>query len=243
MKLDRSNFANAIALLLFFSVSSTNLLGQDKGFISLGLGPSFTLGDYASVDATNDNAGFASGGLLFDLSFGYKLSDRLGLAGLVRSQANPVDAEALARAFVVPGYSLTVQADAYGLGCFFIGGYGSFGINEQLSFETRAMIGYAVTQAPSVNYSYFNLSNSQTIRFEQGVASAGAFAYDLGVGLRRNLGKRLGLSTMLDLIGTNPEFEYQVLNFDGTTSFSVVSQPVMALNLTINLAYRFGVNQ
>lgn len=243
MSLDRSNSRNAIALLLFLSLSSTSLVGQNKGFISLGFGPAFAIGDFASVDGSNDNAGYASSGLVFDLSFGYKLSDRFGLAGLVRSQGNRVDADALARASALPGYVLTLEADAYGLGGFFLGSYGSFEINESLSFEARALIGYAVTQAPAVNYNYFNPAHNQTIRFDQGVASAGAFAYNLGIGIRRNLGKRFDLSSMLDLMGTNPEFEYQVLNFNGTTSYSVVSQPVMTLNLTINIAYRFGANQ
>lgn len=243
MKLDRYKISNAIALLLFCSVPTTNLIGQDKGYIGLGLGPSFALGDFASVDGDNDNAGFAKGGLLFDLSFGYKLNDRFGFAGLIRSQAHTVNADALARAGALPGYLLTVQADAYGIGAYFLGGYGSFEINESMSFETRAMIGYAVTQAPAVNYRYSNLTNGQIFLFDQGAASAGAFAYDLGVGIRRNLGKRFSMASMLDVMGTNPEFEYQIINLDGSRTFSVVNQPVMALNVTINFAYRFGVNQ
>lgn len=239
----RSTVSKTIALQLLLCLTATIVHSQDRGFIGLGLGPSFALGDFASVDGNNDNAGFAAGGLLVDLSFGYKLGERFGVAGLIRSQANTLDADALARAAVAPGYMLTVQTGSYGLGGFFLGGYGSFEINEKLSFETRALIGYAVTQAPSSDFRYSNLSNGQTILLKQGTASAGAFAYNVGIGIRRNLGKRFGLSTMLDFIGTNPEFEYQVTDFDGSTSYTVVSQPVSALNVTVNFAYRFGVNQ
>jgi hypothetical protein len=50
-----------------------------KSYMMLGLGPSFPVGDYASIDENNENAGYAATGINIDLTYGYRFIPELAL--------------------------------------------------------------------------------------------------------------------------------------------------------------------
>ncbi|MBK8416064.1 MAG: hypothetical protein IPL22_17105 [Bacteroidetes bacterium] len=84
--------------MLLFLFTST--FSQDRGHIGLSAGLSAPMGDFASNKSSDENAGFATTGFLFDFSLNYKLNKTLGIEGLVRVQLNGTDAEALATNFL-----------------------------------------------------------------------------------------------------------------------------------------------
>lgn len=232
--------AKAFALVIFTCLIGTKALSQDKGYIGLGFGGSTPLGTFASTEPDNEDAGFATIGLSIDLSFGYKLGERFGLAALIRSQANGVDAQAIADQLVLPGYKVTVEAGNYAIGGFFVGGYGSFPISGKLDLDTRGLIGFASTSSPTYDIRYSAMGVGDVLTFKQTSATGGAFAYNLGAGLRWNVGRKVCLVWMLDYMGTNPEFEFTLTNIDGTTTRSRYNQPIATFNSSISIGYRFG---
>ena len=67
-----------ILVLLFDSFC----FSQDKGYVGISIGPSIPTGDYASAELSNQKAGLAKTGAIFDISFGYKLGKNLGLSAM-----------------------------------------------------------------------------------------------------------------------------------------------------------------
>ncbi len=57
--------------LLVIACNTLALIGsaQDKGYIGIGLGGTFAVGDFASSSATNSRAGYATSGAVFDITF------------------------------------------------------------------------------------------------------------------------------------------------------------------------------
>lgn len=198
------------------------------------------LGAFASTELNNDDAGYATTGLSIDLSFGYKLSERIGLAALIRSQAHGVDAQALADQIVIPGYTVTVETGSYALGGLFFGGYSSFPISGKLDLDARFLVGYTSTSSPTLDVRYSAIGVGDVLTYKQTSSTGGAFAYNIGAGLRWNVGRKICLLWMLDYMATNPEFEFDFTNIDGTTTRRKYDQPISTFNSSISLGYRFG---
>ena len=61
-------FMKKLILLLTFVIASfTSTFSQDKGHIGLSVGLSTPMGDFATNKSSDENAGFATTGFLFDL--------------------------------------------------------------------------------------------------------------------------------------------------------------------------------
>lgn len=159
---------------------------------------------------------------------------------MIRSQANGVDAQAIANELVLPGYRVTVETGTYSLGGLFLGGYGSFPISEKLDFDTRAMLGFASVSSPTYDIRYSAIGVGDVLTFKQTSSTSGAFAYNIGAGLRWNVGRKICLLWMLDYMATNPEFEFDFTNIDGTTTRRKYDQPISTFNSSISIGYRFG---
>src|SRR5690349_13756881 len=76
-------------LALFVCVLTSPCYSQ----ISLSIGPSLPVGEFASKDGTDPSSGVAKLGALADLSYMTPAKDHLGLIGTVRWRINPVSKE------------------------------------------------------------------------------------------------------------------------------------------------------
>jgi hypothetical protein len=213
---------------------------DEKGFIGVSIGPSIPLGDLASKNPNNDAAGWANTGAIFEISFAYKLGGgNFGVTALLRGQANPYDAQALADELAnqVTGVNWTVETTAWGIGGLMFGGFGSFPISEKASFDTRAMIGFLSTTSPEITSTISGPGG--TAWFKRGSTDASSFAYLIGAGFKFDVRRKLYLLTNLDYLSTNPEFR----NVETTTSLgtrvkSTWSQSMKTLNLSIGIALK-----
>ncbi len=198
------------------------------------------MGDLASKDANNDAAGWANSGAIFDISFAYKLGDgNFGVTALLRGQANPTDAQALADEIAnqVAGVNWTVESTGWGIGGLMLGGFGSFPISEKASFDTRAMVGFLSATSPEITIT--GTVPGGTAWIKQGRTSASSFAYLLGAGFKFNVGRKLYLLTNLDYLGSNPEFRnVETTTSLGTRERSTWSQSMGTLNLSIGIALK-----
>ena len=142
-------------VLMFLATKS---FSQNNGYVSISMGPSLPIGNFASKNINNNSAGWATTGVVLDLNIAYKLGRNLGLSGLLRGQTNNFDNTAFGVEFVnQTRNNWSVNSKPWRIGGFLFGGYGSFSVSKKTSFETKAMIGFLSVASPEINS---NLSGS-----------------------------------------------------------------------------------
>lgn len=106
--------------LLVIACNTLALIGsaQDKGYIGIGFGGTFAVGDFASSSATNSRAGYATSGAVFDITFASTLGgSRFGVAALLRGTVTGVNAQALAQDFAnALGTDVRLEAEPWSWG-------------------------------------------------------------------------------------------------------------------------------
>jgi len=202
-----------------------------KGYIGISLGPSFPIGKFASKDLNSDEAGFATSGAIFDISFAYKLGNgNFGITALLRGQYNDLDAQKIENDL---NAGLTVDADGWSVGGLMVGGFGEFPISSKVTFDPRLMIGFMNTSSPEITIS----GNGDWIK--QSSSDATSFAYLMGAGFKFNVGKKLYLLTNIDYLRSKPEFsDVEIIASDGTRDFTTWSQTISTINLSIGIALK-----
>lgn len=242
MKKIKLSLLVTVFTLFTFSVKAQS---EQKGFLSLSLGPSIPIGDFASTDINKEEAGFASTGAIFDLTFGYKLNKQYGFMAMLRGQANAFDTEALETALENdnPNVNWNVTGDSWGIGGFLVGGYRSAPVGEggKTNFQLRALIGFLSSSSPE--FSFTATSGGVVASGKQFEASATAFSYLLGAGFTHKIASNFNLLVNLDYLGANPEFNNvesrTTLGGQTTVSTSTFSQSFGAINIGGGIAYLF----
>lgn len=228
------------SLVALLTIATQSYAQDEKGYIGISIGPSIPTGDLASKDADNEAAGWANTGVMFDISFAYKLGEgNFGVTALLRGQANPTDAQGLADEFASqnPGINWTVESDAWSLGGLMFGGFGSFPISEKASFDTRAMIGFLSATSPELKVT--GTGSGGTAWVKQGSTSATSFAYLIGAGFKFDIGSKVYLLTNLDYLGSNPEFnDVELTASDGSKETDTWSQSMGTINFSVGLALK-----
>jgi len=199
------------------------------------------MGDFASKDPNNNAAGFAKGGLLIDLGFNLKLNKNFGLTALIRRQSSTTDAQAMADEISKnfgAGTTTTVNSGNWVIGGYMGGASGSFPLNDKISIETKALIGFLTASSPSIKIDITDGSNSVWV--EQEKASSTAFSYLIGAGLKFDLSDKFCLLANIDYLGSNPEFVGVVTkNSLGQSEKDTWSQGFSTLNYSVGLGYKF----
>ncbi len=230
---------NLFILLIISLFSATNCLSQDKGYIAISISSSTPSGDFASKDPDNKSAGYATSGIIFDISFGYKFGKNFGIASLIRGQANGTDAQALADELSKqnPGLNGTVESGTWSIGGYMAGGYGSFQISEKASFESRIMFGFLSATSPDINVNLTGSGGSAWLK--QKSASSSTFAYLFSVGFKYDVGERICLLSNFDYLGAKPEFRnVETTTSLGTSDKSTFSQSFGTINIGVGIGYR-----
>lgn len=224
---------------------TANAQTEKKGFLSISLGPSIPIGDFASTDINKEEAGFASTGAIFDITFGYKANDKYGFMAVLRGQSNPFDAEALENELENdnPSINWSVDGDNWGIGGFLLGGYREVPLNEgsKTSFQLKALIGFLNSTSPE--FSFSATSGGVSASGKQFSASTTAFSYLLGLGFSHKLSNSINAVLNLDYLGANPEFKnvetVNTLGGQTSTSTSTFSQSFGAINISGGIAFTF----
>lgn len=217
---------------------------QDKGYIGLTFGAANPIGDYHSTDIDNDDAGLAKTGLFYDLSFAYKFGGSFGLTAVLRGQANPVNADEFASqvedefaSVFGPGLSVKAESDPWSCGLFMAGGYGSFGLTDKLSFESRILIGLMSATAPEMTATVTDGIDSYWEK-QSAVTSTG-FAFGVGAGLKFDVGNRICLLANLDYTSATVSFEdVEYISSDGDNYTDSFDQSLSTVNFGVGIGYR-----
>lgn len=229
--MNRSLHASALALLL-----AASALAQDNGYVAVSLGPSIPLGDFASDSFSNEKAGLARTGVLFEASGGYRLAPHFGLMGTIRSAANPVDAQALADALAASiGGTVRVEARPWSTASVMLGIFTAIDLSESTVLEARLQGGMGVSSSPEVTV------DASGTKVKETSANGAAFTMAVGAGLRFGLSERLCLLTSFDYQAMEPQFTGgQLKGPSGTEELKDFKQPMSWLSIGIGLGVRFS---
>ena len=217
-----------LALFLLFIFKSYS---QDKGYVGISIGPSMPTGDYASADLSNELAGLAKTGAIFDISFGYKLGKNMGLSAMLFSHSNATDSKTIENGLydLEPLASWTVESKSWSSAGLLFGGYGSFPIGKgSTSFDARAMIGFSSSSSPELRIT--GTLNNSSVWVETASESASTVAYLIGGGFRFNVAPKVCLLVNLDYLTSKPEFKNVETNTNlGDSSTDTYSQSISTI--------------
>ena len=216
---------------------------QDKGYVAVSIGPSIPIEDFASKNSSNEAAGYANPGAIFDVSFQYKFGKYFGISALLRGQANTTDAQAIANELAreINNVLWTVESNPWSIGGILIGGSASvpIGLNDKISFESRAMFGFLNATSPEINIT--GRTNSQSEWAKQQSKMATAFSYLLGAGFKFNIAKRICILTNIDFLSAKPEFkDVLITNSKGEFISNTFSQKFGTINIGLGIGLRLN---
>ena len=87
------------AFLLFIFLNSYSQIGKQKGYLSLTIGPSFPIGNYAKSDVTNSLSGLAKMGGVINISYCRLTGKNFGIAATLLGQINPLNIHSMEQSF------------------------------------------------------------------------------------------------------------------------------------------------
>ena len=234
------NFVLALATLLF---CFSNAIAQlDRGSVGFSIGPALVIGDFASKDIDNSDAGFTNSGISNTISFSYRLGESpYGITALFSGQSHSYDNQALTNiAFrAYPQNNWYATSTLWQIGSTLVGGYGNFELSPKAVLVPRVLLGIASSTSPELTYTAFSVPSGNMAWVEQNSGSSLSFAYQIGLGALFNMGDRISIISSLDFFGTKPEFvDNEIKDSDGGVTFDTWSQRISTFNLSVGLAYR-----
>lgn len=226
----------SITLSIFSYIYS---FSQNKGVVSISLGPSIPIGEFASKDINNSSAGYAKTGALLDISFSYKLGKIFGVSVLLRGQTDNLDNAAFGIDLAnQTGNNWSVSSKPWSMGGLMFGGYGSFLVSPKVSFDAKAMIGFLRVTSPEINTTLSGSGGSGWLKQNSVVATS--FSYILSGGFKFDIGKKTCLLTNLDYLVSKPEFRNVevVTSLGGAPQISTFRQNIQTINFSMGIGLK-----
>lgn len=188
-------------VLTIFSVGA-----QTKSTLSVNIGISKPLGEYAKKSSDSDNSGSIKDGNVFDIYYNYRPRKTFGLGLMFKNGRNPLDDDAIADKFynAYPGATVVINSDDFKFGTLLGGVTANFPLAENFSVDTRALAGFASCTSPQFTSTLSG--NGSSGYFKQGESKATAFAFLIGAGLKLNVSHRIAILVNADYFSTKPNF-------------------------------------
>lgn len=230
----------AIIFLLINNCKAQNTTAKDssknKGYIGINAGVNIPMSRYAGTTPTIINGvGYAKTGERIDLSFGYKLSKSIGIAGMLSSIINSMDEQALTNNYSKLYYSNNVKitSTSWYLENIMLGAYGSFSNAKKCSFESRVMIGALIATKPEI------IMSAASYKQDEKSATSANFCYLFGIGLKYNINDKLCFLSNLDYTGSKIIYSnIPITNSNGAKSSYTANLTYTAINIGIGLGFR-----
>jgi hypothetical protein len=134
---------------LFFAFFICLLTSPCFSQISLSIGPSLPVGEFASKNGSDPASGMAKPGALADLSYMSPPKAHLGLIGTIRWRVNPVSKDGALGIFqqAYPSFQWSMSSHSWSAGAVMAGVYYTASVTPKLSFQGALMAGAAEVYA------------------------------------------------------------------------------------------------
>ena len=232
-------------LALLLSALSAATFAQSaiqKSSFTIGLGPSFPIGDFASKNAGDDRAGLAATGFHVNLGYQYQFSQYVGAILLLNGRTHGIAKDALR--ISVPdgsGASASASATTWKMGSILAGLSQSFPLTNSKAFaiEFREAAGVQFTSSPEINVNY-NIPGVGSAAGNQDAQSGTSFGLLLGMGFKYQLSDKLGLKLYGDFNGSNAHFKaFTVTTGDVITIVPASKQNTGTIDVGVGLTVGF----
>jgi hypothetical protein len=222
----------AVATLTCFVIQGQGQTNghQKTGFLTLTGGPSIPLGDFASTDLYNEQAGFAKTGLNLDLQGGYYFTKNVAVSGSAFFSQYTLDEQKLTEQFAqeFPGSQFTLSVDHWQYYGIVVGPMITLDLSPRTFLDFDFMTGLANANSPKTEVT---LEGTQATQSEDWTA---VVPLRIGTTARFQIGKKGYLGAGLHYMYMKPEFEATVA---GETS--KFQQKIEAVNVTFGVGIRF----
>lgn len=234
-----------IATIACYVAIPYQLWGQDqekpKFYIGAAFGTSFSIGDFRDTDISNPDAGFAKNGRRFDLFTGAPIDERgrITLTGVFRYQMFETEVEDIIETLKTdnPDLELVGSTDNWRAFSFLFGlGY-RIDIGSKFSFIPRIGLGPMLASNPGMQIEAPNAVITNT--FERSRHTGTGLGYEIGIGLRRDLGKHFSLLPTFTFSGGFVTIKDVVTSTDNVVVTSDYQPSIQSFNIGLSLGYRF----
>ncbi len=184
--------------ILFILLLATQMIyaQSDRQYISLAVGPSFPLNDFAKMNLKDSTSGWAKTGVSFEFTYAYRLTHNIGLQGKLSYSSNKFDnfryEDALTSAYSSnpedPDTTFSSEsAKNWSSAGFLVGPYLRLPFSESLSWDVKALVGLFSVSSPELVLNG-SIDNGDKLREYYRLNGRGyAFAYCLGTGFKYKL--------------------------------------------------------
>lgn len=218
----KKNVLTALSIIFcFIALAQESNSNNKKSYLSLQLGASIPLGDFASASLNNEEAGFALTGISLDMNYLYHFTENVGLAATGFYNMNGLDISKLRE---VTGIR-SLKMDHWQFIGLAAGPAFSFEMSPKVMGDIKVMGGIATANSPDVTSNGFTL-------VPEDWGTSGLF--QAGVGCRIKIGPNSYFSGGLDYRYLNPTFKVIVDNETITAE-----QNISALNVSLGLGFKF----
>lgn len=208
-------------LVTLSTIAQDQSQNEKKSFLSVNLGPSIPLGDFASATLDNEEAGFSLTGITLDLNYLYSFHKNVGLAVSGFYNMNGLDISKLREATGVS----SLKMDHWQFIGLAAGPAFSFDMSPKVMGDVRIMGGLATANSPDVK------TNGTTLIPEDWATSG---LLQAGFGCRVNIGTNTFFTGGIDYRYLRPTFKVNVDN-----EIMSAEQNMSMLNLTVGIGFKF----
>ncbi|MFD2581531.1 outer membrane beta-barrel protein [Pedobacter vanadiisoli] len=228
-----------LMLLSCLTIGQIVCYAQSKSALSLNVGTSIPLNDFASTDRNNELAGYAKTGFSIAVNYDYKLIKSFGIQAMIKLDNNDFS-EADIKKLIdsQTGGNWNVNAKNWNSTAFLAGIYYAIPISDKAEFTIRGLAGATNVKEPETSWT--TTVNNQNFYINKAEKSAMAFTYLLGIGLKCNIKNNLIFLANADYSDAKAEFNDVVYasNFS-TIQPSTSKTKITKANISLGLGYKF----
>jgi hypothetical protein len=241
-----------IAISFFiFSVSTAqdkickkgHCLKGDVGFISLSIGPSIPVGNFANKDIKNANAGFAKTGSKVGINAGFKLLENVNIGASLFYSVNSYDVSSLTQKLAndYPGTTWGTSGRSWDIYGGMVGLTYSYPFKNRFVSDFKFQSGFMQSSIPEMV-----VTSNNNLKITEAKKSASSLVYLISVGGHYPLGRLLDIVGNLEYLGSSPSFSnisrvYNLPTYNPpgiVTSSSTTSYNQNISMLSLNFGFR-----
>ena len=230
-------------IFLFVIISFQSAFSQTdqdaKFYIGASFGTSYALSDFKDTDINNPDAGFADNGTKLDVYGGFFLNNKVTLTGTFRYQSFDTQIGSLVNDFNAdnPSTNFSGTAEDWQVYSVLIGAAYKIPFYKKFALYPRIGIGPMVVNIPGITISSTDAAITQN--FSRRSESGFGFGYELGIGLKKDLGKHFSLMPTFTFSGGFATIQNVENTTDNVTITGDFDAKIQSFNLGLSVAYRF----
>jgi outer membrane protein W len=225
-----------------FAQATTEGATKAPSFIGITGGWANAVGNFTKSDYADNKSGFAnSSGLNLGIEGAYFIHKNIGIGGSISNttfytKGKQALADGYKEAFDVDSTTVTDKGK-YSTINFLIGPYFSFPV-KKFTFDIRVLGGLANAKTPEIT---IYLEDQKDVTIVQKSASANAFSFQGGFGIRYSIVKNLCLKINADYFFSNPDFKITNENRVNSAGrlINEYKQAINGILINFGIAYQF----